>query len=303
MSFPRPAAAARKDSGGLLDHGRNNMCGLGSQRGIATSTVPCALNSVLRGHHCPAVGSVPGTSWDLTLTLTLPRTRTLHRNLSLARSLILQLSCLLAWALTSALEEDHETTVASALAVSLDQTLTLANNLVVTLVTTWTQFQRLKTPRAWGPEAVQAHAAWNMEAHHVVSQAWLQLPERIPEAPPSGADRSVRPWQAKRDLDRHCPLCPQCRPTQRPRPCCGYGAWSSWELTPTLTLRQTGNLHRNLSLPRTLILHLSCLRAWALTSAIEGHHENGVALALATSLDRTLTLAEALSPWGPNSKV
>ena len=44
-----------------------------------------------------------------------------------------------------------------------------------------TQFQRLTTPRAWDPEAVQADSARNLEAHHVVSQARLQLHERIPE--------------------------------------------------------------------------------------------------------------------------
>ena len=44
-----------------------------------------------------------------------------------------------------------------------------------------TQFQRLKTPRALGPEAVQADLAWNLEAHHVVSQAGLHLPEKFPE--------------------------------------------------------------------------------------------------------------------------
>ena len=85
------------------------MCGRGSQRGILTGTVPCAFNSALRGDHCPAVGSAPGTSWDLTLTLTLPRTGTLPRNVSLPRSLILHLSHSLAWALTSALEGDQET--------------------------------------------------------------------------------------------------------------------------------------------------------------------------------------------------
>ena len=53
------------------------MCGRGSQIGILTGTVPCALNSALRGDHCPAVGSAPGTSGDLTLSLTLPRTGTL----------------------------------------------------------------------------------------------------------------------------------------------------------------------------------------------------------------------------------
>ena len=45
------------------------------------------------------------------------------------------------------------------------------------------------------------------------------------------------------------------------------------------------------------------LLAWALTSALEGDHETAVALALAVSLDRTLTLPNAQSPWGPNSNV
>ena len=103
------------------------MCGLGSQRGILTGTVPCALISALRGDHCPAMCSAPGTSWDLTLTLT--RTGTLHRNVNLPRSLILHLSHRLAWPLTSALKGDHETGVASALATSLDRTLTLAKAL------------------------------------------------------------------------------------------------------------------------------------------------------------------------------
>ena len=105
------------------------MCGRGSQRGILTGTVPCALNSALRGDHCPAVGSAPGTSWDLTLTLTLPRTGTLPRNLSLPRSLILHLSRLLAWALTSALEGVHETGVASGLATTLARTINLSKAL------------------------------------------------------------------------------------------------------------------------------------------------------------------------------
>ena len=105
------------------------MCGRGSQRGILTGTVPCAVNSALRGDHCPAMGSAPGTSWDPTLTLTLPRSGNLPRNLSLPRSLILHLSRLLTWALTSGLEGDHETGVASALATSLARTLTLAKAL------------------------------------------------------------------------------------------------------------------------------------------------------------------------------
>ena len=129
MSFPRPRYSSREDSRGLLDRGWNIMCGPGSQGGILTGTVPCALNLALRRDHCPAMGSAPGTSWDLTVTLTLPGTGTRLRNLSLPRSLILHLSGLLAWALTSDLEGDHETRVASTLATSLDRTLTLAKAL------------------------------------------------------------------------------------------------------------------------------------------------------------------------------
>ena len=77
-----------------------------------------------------------------------------------------------------------------------------------------TQFQRLTTPRAWGPEAVQADSTWNLEAHHVVSQARLQLPERIPEASPTRAHRHVWPWQPKTESERHPPLCPELRPLE-----------------------------------------------------------------------------------------
>ena len=83
----------------------------------------------------------------------------------------------------------------------------------------------------------------------------------------------------------------------------GLAPRAYWDLNLTLTLPRTGTLPRNLSLPRSLILHLSRLLAWALTSALEGDHETGVASALATSLARTLTLAKALPSWGPNSNV
>ena len=92
MSFPRPAAATLEDSGGLLVQGLKDAFGFGSQRGNLTGTIPCALNSALRGDHGPAVGLAPGASWDITLTLPLSLTRNLHRNLSLPRSLTLQLS-------------------------------------------------------------------------------------------------------------------------------------------------------------------------------------------------------------------
>ena len=72
MSFHRPGCSSRENSRGLLDQGLIDVCGLGSQIGILTGTVPCALNSALRGDLCTAVGSAPGASWDLPLTLILP---------------------------------------------------------------------------------------------------------------------------------------------------------------------------------------------------------------------------------------
>ena len=102
--------------------GPMDVCGLGSQSMILTGTLPCALHSAVRGDHCSAGRSAPGGSWDLTLTLTLPRTGTLHQNLSLPGNLPLHLSCLVAWALSSGLTGDHETGFALALATSQDRT-------------------------------------------------------------------------------------------------------------------------------------------------------------------------------------
>ena len=111
------------------------------------------------------------------------------------------------------------------------------------------------------------------------------------------------PLQTKPHPDRHRPLCPHLSPWGDHCPVVGSASGASWELTLTLTLPRTVTLHRNLSLPQTLTLQLSRLLAWALTSPLEGDHETGVATALAMSLDRTVTLAKALSPWGPNSNV
>ena len=61
--FPGQAAAAREESGGLLDQGRIDLCALGSQRRILTGSVPSALNLALLADHSPAVGLAPGASW------------------------------------------------------------------------------------------------------------------------------------------------------------------------------------------------------------------------------------------------
>ena len=162
-----------------------------------------------------------------------------------------------------------------------------------------TQFQGLTASHACGPEAVQADSARNLGGHHVVSQARLQRPRGLLLPPQPGAYRSVWPWQQNRDPDRHRPLCPQLSPRGDPCPVVGSAPENSWDLTLTLSLPRTGTLHQNLSLPRSLILNLSRLLAWALISALGGHHETGVASDEATSQDRTLTLAKSLSSGDP----
>ena len=166
-----------------------------------------------------------------------------------------------------------------------------------------TQFQRLTASRAWGPVTLQADSARNFEAHHVISQARLQLPRGFRRTPRPQEEQHVWPWQPKRDPHRHRPLCPQLSPSGRPLPCCGFGAWKllgpNPNTNPTLN-RDPPPKPKPASIPNPAFERPS---EWALTSALEGDHETGVTSALVTSLDRTLTLAKALSSWGPNSKV
>ena len=166
-----------------------------------------------------------------------------------------------------------------------------------------TQLQPLRTPGPWGRKAVQADSAWNLDAHHVVSQAGLQLSQRIPEASSTKGPITCVAWQPKTDPDQQRPLCPQLSPLGRLHPYCGFFAWSLLGRNPNPNRTPKWDLHRNLSLPQTLTLLLSRLLAWALTSALEGGHETGVASALATSLDQTLTLAKAPSHCEPNFNV
>ena len=164
-----------------------------------------------------------------------------------------------------------------------------------------TQFQRLTASRAWGPEAVQADSARHLEAHHVVSQARLQLPRGLRRPPRPREEQHVWPWQPKRDPDRHRPLCPQLSPSGRPLPCCGFGAWSLLVPNPNHT-PDTDPTPKPMpaSKPNPAFEPPSGM---ALTSALEGYHKTRVVSALATSPDRTLNLAKALSPRGPNSIV
>ena len=191
--------------------------------------------------HCPAVGSAPGTSWDLTLTLNPPRTGTRHRNLSLPRTLTLHLSRLVAWALTAALE-----------GISRDQSRFGPGdvpgpnpNPSYGCLPVQTQFQRVTTPRAWDPEAVQAHSAWNPEAQSRGSP-------RPGCSCPGGFRRPPRPGPM--DV---CGLGSQSMILTGTLPCALHSALrgdfcpavrsapgASWDLTLTLSPPGTGNLHR-----------------------------------------------------------
>ena len=146
---------------------------------MLTGTFPCVFNSALWGEHCTPVGSMPVAPWDLTLSLTLPLTRTLHRNLSRLRSLTLHFSCTITWALTSALEGDHETAVASALATSVTA-LTLAKALFPNQI--WfgaqTKIGQHHAPAVQNRCGVTQHGTWE---HPCRFTAQLQLSERIPQ--------------------------------------------------------------------------------------------------------------------------
>ena len=109
----------------------------------------------------------------------------------------------------------------------------------------------------------------------------------------------VRPWKPKTNPDQHRPLCPQLRPSGRQLHCCGFSAWSLLGPNPN----HNHNPQPNPNTISNLTLHLTRTIAWALTSALEGDHETGVPSALATTLDQTLTLAKALSPWGSNQSL
>ena len=166
-----------------------------------------------------------------------------------------------------------------------------------------TQFQRLTASSAWGPEAVQADSARHLEAHHVVSQARLQLPRRFRRPPQPQAEQHVWPWHQKGDPNQHRPLCPELSPSGRPLACCGIGAWNllgpNPNPNPTLN-RDPQPKPKPAPIPNPAI-ELPSGRAP--TSALEADHKTGVVLVLATSLDRTQSLSKAVSPWGPNFNV
>ena len=140
--------------------------------------------------------------------------------------------------------------------------------------------------------------------------------------PRSGAQLGVLPWQTKTDPDGHPPSCPQPSPSGRPLYFCGFIVWSSWDLNFSLNLPSVGfyshpqiltlsailksqpsSNPNHISHPQILTLYLSRPIAWALISGLERDFGLSVPSALVTSLDQTLILAKALSPWGPNPYV
>ena len=171
--------------------------------------------------HCWGFG--PGASWDLTLTLslTLPLTAALHRNVSRPRNLTLHLSCHVAWALTSAIEGDHETGVVSSLAIYLDRTITLAKTL-----SPWVPIPKSENTTCLG--SISGAGSLGMEPGRSPCRflSWEQLSERFLRSPRPGAQRVVWPWKPETDADWHTPFCHQFSPLGRKLPCCAFSAWS-----------------------------------------------------------------------------
>ena len=120
---------------------------------------------------------------------------------------------------------------------------------------------------------------------------------------PRVAQTSLWPWILWSDTDRHTPLCTLFIPSERQLHCCGFSAWSL--LGPKTNPNR--NPKHNLQLTPNPIcnwtLYLTPTFSRALNTALDGDHETGVASALSTSLDWTLILPKAFSPWGPNSKI
>ena len=130
-----------------------------------------------------------------------------------------------------------------------------------------TQYQSLTTRRAWVPKMEQVPSAWNLESHHDVCQACLQLRERIPEDPQLGAQRDVWALKPKTDPNWYPPLCPHLSPLGRTSRCYGFSTWSL--LRPNPNINCTLNRKPPLKIkPRNLTLHLNRTVARALTSAM-----------------------------------
>ena len=91
----------------------------------------------------------------------------------------------------------------------------------------------------WGSEAVNDDSAWKVEAHHVISKAVLQRPERIPEYSSTRGRSTCVGLAAK---DGTCPA-PSLFPSNEPFGETTVLLWgsaprASWDLT--LTLPETG---------------------------------------------------------------
>ena len=95
------------------------MSGLGTQRLVLTDNLLWGHHSPLRGDNTTVVGSVPGASWDLTLTLIITPTITFTLHLTQSSTLTLNQIHSRAYALTSVLRGIQNTGVASELATSL----------------------------------------------------------------------------------------------------------------------------------------------------------------------------------------
>ena len=86
-------------------------------------------------------------------------------------------------------------------------------------------YENRTTRRAWGPQAEQAHSAWDLERNTSFPRPGCSYPRGFLRPPQPGANRRVWPWQPKTDPERYPPLCPH-SPSGDHCPALGFGAWS-----------------------------------------------------------------------------
>ena len=166
-----------------------------------------------------------------------------------------------------------------------------------------TQFQSLTRARTCVRELVQQYSAWTVDITISFAKCDCSCTTGFLRPIPRVAQTSPCPCILRTDTDRYAPLCTPRSPSGRQLHCCGFSTWSFIGPKPNPNHNPKHNTQLTPNPISNWTLYFTPNFAKALNTALEGDHGNGVAWALSTSLDWTVTLAKAFSPWGPNSKI
>ena len=86
---------------------------------------------------------------------------------------------------------------------------------------------------------MQNYSAWNMEHHHDISNAHMELQKGVDEAQLKMAHTRGWPWHTKTKPEQPALMRPTLNPLGRPLPCWSFSAWSVLGPNPKLTLTLT----------------------------------------------------------------